>query len=49
MLVLDQWFNCLRIGISVALFTPSSFMAERTIAALVIILVLVTEEREEVP
>lgn len=49
MLVLDQWFNCLRTGISVALFTPPSFMAERMIAALVIILVLVTEERKEVP
>ena len=28
MLVLDQWFNCLRTGISVALFSPPSFMAE---------------------
>ena len=48
-LVLDPRFNCLRTGISVALLTPPSFVAERTIAALVIILVFVTEEREEVP
>lgn len=48
-LVLDQWFKCLKTGISVALLTPPSFVAERTIAAPVIILVFVTEEREEVP